>query len=279
MAELIRRTLVLSGARHSYLEAGSPGAPVLLLLHDAAYGSDAMSCWDGVAQHFADRYHVIAPDLLGHGESPKTFDFGRDAMSQRLDQVSAITTALGIERAAVVGSSFGGGMLLQAAVRRAWPFLIGGVTISGPGGIHMIPEAFAVLTGYDPSPEAAAELVAMLFKHPPAGEVERRFHATLAPGHWEALSASRLANPAREASTFDWREGYRKGLADVELPILVVAGADDRLLEPGWEQQMAALIPGASPVCIEDAQHMPHLEQPETTLAAINKFLAPLLVG
>lgn len=279
MTDLTRRTLVLAGARHSYLEAGQPGSPVVLLLHDAAYGSDAASCWDGVAQRLGERYHVIAPDLLGHGQSPKTFDFGRDAMSQRLDQVSAIVGALGIDRAAVVGSSFGGGMVLQASVRGAWPFMVGGVTISGPGGIHMIPEAFAVLQNYDPSPEAAAELVAMLYKHAPEGEVERRYQATLAPGHWEALSASRLSNPGREPSTFDWREGYRKGLSGVQLPLLIIAGAEDRLLEPGWEEQMATLIPGASSVRIEDAQHMVHNEQPEPTLAAIEDFLAPLLAA
>lgn len=277
MVELSRRTLVLSGASHSYLEAGRPGSPVVLLLHDAAYGSDAASCWDGLAQRLGERYHVIAPDLLGHGESPKTFDFGRDAMSQRLEQIGLIASTLGIERAAVVGSSFGGGMLLQASVRNAWPFLVGGVTISGPGGIHMIPEAFAVLQDYEPSLEAAGALVAMLYKHAPAGEVERRFQATLAPGHWEALSASRLSNPAREASTFDWREGYRKGLSRVELPILIVAGAEDRLLEPGWETSMAELIPGARSVRIPDAQHMPHIEQPGPTMEAIEAFLAEVL--
>ena len=58
----------LHGHRMVYREAGDPGLPVLLLIHGITSSS---STWDPVIPALAEHAHVIAPDLLGHGESDK----------------------------------------------------------------------------------------------------------------------------------------------------------------------------------------------------------------
>ena len=58
----------VQGIRLHYREWGDPGAPDLLLVHGWTNYSLG---WAGVAEHFAGRYHVVAPDLRGHGESDK----------------------------------------------------------------------------------------------------------------------------------------------------------------------------------------------------------------
>lgn len=272
MNDVTTRTIEVHGAETSYLEAGDPSSPTLVLLHDGAYGSDATSCFGGIIPSFAETHHVLAPDLLGHGGTAKVFRYDMDPMTQRLWHLAGFCAAVGIEQADFVGSSFGGGMILHAAVRRNLP-MRAGVSICGPGGIFMIGERFAALQNYEPSLEAAREIAELMERSPDDAAVARRYEATLAPGHWEALSAVRVKNPAHEGEGFDWRPKFQEALGGVDTPLLLIAGEQDVLLEEDWERSMADIIPGAQAVEIADARHIPHLDHPDAVVTAITDFL------
>ena len=84
--------------------------PVVLLLH--GLGCDHTT-WEPVIDTLARRYTVIAPDLLGHGESDKPradYSVGGYANGMR-----DLLTVLGIDKVTVVGHSFGGGVAMQFA--------------------------------------------------------------------------------------------------------------------------------------------------------------------
>src|SRR3954465_10950262 len=101
-----RHELELHGQRVSYRVAGS--GPPLLLLHGIANSSDT---WARVAPLLSDRFTVIAPDLLGHGESAAPrgdYSLGAHASGAR-----DVATALGHDRATVIGHSPGGGIAMQ----------------------------------------------------------------------------------------------------------------------------------------------------------------------
>jgi pimeloyl-ACP methyl ester carboxylesterase len=99
-----RRSVVVGGLRLSFLEWGNTGHPVLCFLH----GGSAHAHWfDFVAPAFADRFHVIALDQRGHGESQwadppayGTENFAADLLG--------LLDALGLERVALIGHSMGG---------------------------------------------------------------------------------------------------------------------------------------------------------------------------
>jgi pimeloyl-ACP methyl ester carboxylesterase len=171
-----------------------------------------------------------------------------------------------------VGSTFGGGLVLQGAVRRALP-LRAGVSISGPGGVHMIGAQFAALQGYEPSEPAARAILEKMAVAVTDEEVRRRYQATLAPGHWETLAAARVKNPARTEEPPDWRPRYLEALGSIDVPILLVAGADDPLLEEDWERQMADRLPQGHAVEIEGTRHMPHLDRPDEVASVVLEFL------
>ena len=110
-AELLPRQeqIVLHGHRVSYRVAGE-GAPVVLLIHGIAGCAEQ---WDQVMPLLAERYTVVAPDLLGHGQSDKPrgdYSLGAYAASVR-----DLLVALGHRRATVVGHSLGGGVAMQFA--------------------------------------------------------------------------------------------------------------------------------------------------------------------
>jgi pimeloyl-ACP methyl ester carboxylesterase len=102
------RYVVVHGYRRAFRIAGS--GPALLMLH--GLGCDS-STWTDVMPALAEHYTVIAPDLLGHGESDKPdadYSLGGYANGMR-----DLLTVLGIDKVTVVGHSFGGGVAMQFA--------------------------------------------------------------------------------------------------------------------------------------------------------------------
>ena len=98
--------LDLHGERIAYRDAGAGEA--LLLIHGMA-GSSAT--WRAVIPELAKRYRVVAPDLLGHGESAKPRgDYSLGAFAAWLRD---LLDELGISRATVIGQSLGGGVAMQ----------------------------------------------------------------------------------------------------------------------------------------------------------------------
>src|ERR671932_456472 len=100
--------ITLHGHRVSYRRAG--WGPVIVLIHGITGSSQT---WDHVIEPLAERYTVVAPDLLGHGESAKPR--GDYSLGAYASGIRDLLTALGHDRATVVGHSLGGGIAMQMA--------------------------------------------------------------------------------------------------------------------------------------------------------------------
>src|SRR5689334_12080712 len=138
-----RHELELFGQRVSYRVAGS--GPALLLLHGIANSSDT---WARVAPLLSHRFTVIAPDLLGHGESATPrgdYSLGAHASGAR-----DVATSLGHDRVTVVGHSLGGGVAMQFAYQ--FPERTERLVLVSSGGlgreVHLLLRA-AALPGAD----------------------------------------------------------------------------------------------------------------------------------
>ena len=109
-----------------YRRAGGGGAIVLI------HGLDGSSlAWEPVMGALAEHYDVIAPDLLGHGESAKPMgDYSLGAMASGLRDLLAI---LEVDRATIVGQSFGGGVAMQLAYQH--PDQCSRLVLVGSGGL------------------------------------------------------------------------------------------------------------------------------------------------
>ncbi|WP_327191515.1 alpha/beta fold hydrolase [Streptomyces xinghaiensis] len=100
-----------TGVRLAHRTAGEPGAPPLVLLHGLG---ESAADWDPVAAGFARHWHVLAPDLRGHGRSDWPGEYTPEAMR---DDVVGFLDALGLGRVDLIGHSLGGvvAYLLAAA--------------------------------------------------------------------------------------------------------------------------------------------------------------------
>ncbi len=93
----------VQGIRMHYLEWGERGKPDLLLVH--GWTSFAGS-WSSVAEHFQDRYHIIAPDLRGHGESDKPLTGYR--LRDFAEDLRQLIGNLELQKPGYIGHSWGG---------------------------------------------------------------------------------------------------------------------------------------------------------------------------
>ncbi|MBP6112376.1 MAG: alpha/beta hydrolase, partial [Sphingobium sp.] len=103
------RTYVSQRLRLHYVDWGNPEAPPLLLLHG---GRDHCRNWDWIAQALCDKWHVIAPDLRGHGDSAHSPD-GRYTMEAFVYDLAQLIHQQGLAPLNIVAHSLGGNIALR----------------------------------------------------------------------------------------------------------------------------------------------------------------------
>lgn len=249
----------------------------ILLLHDGGYGTTAELCWGAMIPYLDPSFRVVAPDLLGWGETDKLVACGGSPYVFRLVHLSCLVRQLEMKRVVLVGASFGGSLVIAELVGQFGGIKpIAGISISGSAGVGRIDSAFAKLASYEPSIKAAVDLTRMV-----TGEwsglnahAKRRYENSLVGGHWEALQVPSLHNPAtiseRPLNTI---------LADfqkVTVPTLLIEGEQDGLLERGWARQFSDVNDHVR-AHVMHAGHEPNISHPAESAAVMNEFLAEIL--
>src|SRR6476659_8961444 len=123
----IGKDIVANGIRTNYLEAGS-GGDTVVLIHGSGPGVTAYANWRGVLPALGEHFHVYAPDMVGVGYSdrPEGIRYGLDVWA---DQTLGFMDAMGIQKANLVGNSFGGGIALRIATQH--PDRVGKLVLMG----------------------------------------------------------------------------------------------------------------------------------------------------
>lgn len=210
----------------NYHDVGN-GAPVLLI-HGSGPGVSAWANWRLVMPELSRRARVIAPDMVGFGfsERPTDIDYGMDTwVRHALD----LLDALDIERADLVGNSFGGGLALALAIRH--PQRVRRLVLMGSVGVPFaITPGLDAVWGYTPSFENMRKLMD-LFAYDRGLITDElaqlRYEASVRPGFQESFSAM---FPAPRQNGVD---ALTSGEADIRaLPheTLIVHGRDDKVI-------------------------------------------------
>ena len=268
-----RRHVVVDGHATSYLEGGS--GQTVVLLHGGEFGAGAELGFERILGALAERFHVLAPDMLGFGESAKVVDFN-DGRGLRIRHIAAWCRVLGVESAHFVGNSMGAVMLLAdlTSDRPVLP-VRSLVAICGGGAIQQGPHMQA-LYDFDATMPAMRRIVTALFHDAayPADVdfVRRRYESSTAPGAWEAVAAARFRRPnsaAQAAGAGSVGLVNDRPYERIRVPTLVVEGECDKLLPPGWAKELADRVRVGSAAVIPQAGHCPQIEQP----AAVSRLL------
>ncbi|AIY47599.1 alpha/beta fold hydrolase [Mycolicibacterium fortuitum] len=266
-----RKTIDVDGLTTSYLEAGI-GDPVVLL-HGGEFGAGAELGWERVIDTLAEHYWVLAPDMLGFGETAKVIDFN-DGRGMRIRHIARFCVELGVTQAHFVGNSMGAINLLVDATSDTPRLRMRSLTAICGGGDIQRNEHSAALYDYDATPAGMRRIVTALFADPvyPADEayVQRRYESSIAPGAWEALAAARFRRPGLDAPAMP---SSQRAYGRITVPVMIVEGEHDKLLPSGWAGEIAGQITGARSVVIAGAGHCPQIEQPAALTAVLLEFL------
>jgi pimeloyl-ACP methyl ester carboxylesterase len=282
-ATVIRRDVRLHGQRISFLETGADsGGPVVVLLHGMAASS---STWRPVLPLLGRHAHVIAPDLLGHGQSakPRSGDYTLGAYACGLRD---LLLELDVERATVVGHSFGGGVGMQFAYQ--FPELTGRLVLASSGGLG--PEVNIALRAAS-LPGTAFVLQGLTAMAPSwagrlAGQALRA--APMVPGidvDVLAHSLASLAAPGAVAAfvqtirgVLDW-SGQRLDGTDrlyllADIPVLLIGGSDDSYIPTRHTIEAHRALPTSRLEIFDGAGHFPHTSHPQRFADTVLDFLA-----
>jgi 2-hydroxymuconate-semialdehyde hydrolase len=271
VVEFERKTVSVDGLVTGYLEAGT-GEPVVLL-HGGEFGASAELGWERTIGALAGRYRVLAPDMLGYGDSAKVVDFV-DGRGMRIRHIARFCAVMGVEAAPFVGNSMGAINLLTDLVSDAPVLPVSRLVLICGGGQIQRNEHADALYDYDGGVEGMRRIVTALF-HDPAyasddAYVERRHASSIAPGAWEAIAAARFRRPGlTPPPTPSTDRAYER----ISVPTLLVEGGADKLLPAGWAADVAGRIAGARSTVVENAGHCPQLERSDIVNALLLDFL------
>jgi pimeloyl-ACP methyl ester carboxylesterase len=250
----IQRTTV-DGLEVAYRRAGE--GRTVLLLHGIPTSS---RIWDGVGDELTTHFDVIAPDLVGYGESAKPVD--RDvSMAAQAVLMPKLLDELGVERVVLVGHDLGGAvaqlMAVDAPERVAGLVLIDSVSFDSWPIFRM-----RVMRATAPPfarrwPHAWFRFFeSSLRRYVPAGEPREALAASLA-----AWSSDRAAAEAffRNARAMDPRitEEVAPRLAEIRVPAHVVWGKRDPFQKVRWAPKLRDAIPGATLTVLNGGHFLP----------------------
>jgi len=225
-----------------------------------------------------DTLQLIYYDHRGNGSSGRP---PRETLShaQLADDAAALATHLGHRRVAVLGFSYGGFIALEFALRhpdRMSHLMLMGTAPAFDYHDEVVANARrkgateAQLAALESEAEAASdeafgehiETLWPLYFHRYRPEYDRLLD--------DVVYSVQGQPPAAETAAYD----VRARLGEIATPTLILAGRDDFVCPPLQAQRLAEGIPGAELHMFEHSGHMPYVEEPEATFAAVRAWLA-----
>ncbi|HEX5095675.1 MAG TPA: alpha/beta fold hydrolase [Acidimicrobiia bacterium] len=272
------RYATIHGHDVGYRTGGS--GPVLLLVHGMAGSSDT---WLPVLPALAERFTVVAPDLVGHGASAKPRgDYSLGAFANSLRD---LLVTLGHERVTVVGQSLGGGVVMQFAYQ--FPERCERIVLVSSGGlgeeVNLLLRALAL-----PGAEYVLPVACTTWLHDRVVSVFRGLRRVgLRPSPnlvevWRSYGSLADA-PTRTAFVHTLRSvidvaGQRVSARDrlylaSALPTLIIWGDHDRIIPVGQAYATHEAIPGSRLEIFEGVGHFPHCERPRHFVEVLTAFM------
>jgi 2-hydroxy-6-oxo-octa-2,4-dienoate hydrolase len=263
-------TIVANGIRTNYLETGT-GAPVVLV-HGSGPGVTAYANWRLTLPALGARLRCLAPDIVGFGYTERPAGIAYDVQVWA-DQVLGLLDALGLERASVVGNSFGGAIALRLAARH--PDRVERLVLMGSVGVPFpITEGLDAVWGYEPSPENMRRIMDYFAysRELVTDELaEVRYRASIEPGFQESFAAMFPAPRQR------WVDALATSDDEIrQLPheTLIVHGRDDRVIPLATSLRLLELMDRAELHVFGRCGHWTQIERAD----AFNELLLDFLL-
>jgi pimeloyl-ACP methyl ester carboxylesterase len=270
----------IHGYRRAFRIAGS--GPAILLIHGIG---DNSSTWETVQTKLAQRFTVIAPDLLGHGKSDKPrADYSVAAYANGMRDLLAV---LEIDRVTVIGHSLGGGVAMQFCYQ--FPQLVDRLVLVATGGVTKDVNVVLRCASLPMGSEALALLrmpLALTLVQLTGGiartALGKRGFARDLPDVLRILAE--LPEPTASAAfsrtlraVVDWR-GQVITMLDrcyltKSVPVQLIWGDEDSVIPVSHARMAHAAMPGSQLVIFNRSGHFPFHHDPDRFVEVVGRFI------
>ena len=262
----IGKSILANGIQTNYHEHGQ-GEPVLLI-HGSGPGVTGWANWRLTIPALAENFRVIAPDIVGFGYTERPADVQYN-MQTWLNHILGLMDALGIEKAHVVGNSFGGGLALAMAIRA--PQRVERLVLMGSAGLPFtLTEGLDRVWGYTPSIDNMRGLLDLFaFDRSRVTEdlARMRFEASVRPGIQEAFAQMFPAPRQNGVNSLASDEAAIKALPHTTL---IVHGREDKVIPLASSYELFSMIQQAQIHVFGQCGHWTQIEH----AARFNKLIS-----
>jgi 2-hydroxy-6-oxo-octa-2,4-dienoate hydrolase len=268
----IGATVDAGGIKTNYLEAGS--GPTVVLIHGSGPGVTAYANWRLVLPVLAERFRVLAPDMVGFGftERPEKVEFGLDVWA---DQVVDFLDALDLGQVSLVGNSFGGAIALRIAANH--PDRIDKMVLMGSMGVDfpiVEGEGLDRVWGYEPSFENMRKVMDVFAYDRalvPDELAEVRYRASMQPGFQESFAAM---FPAPRQRWVDAMKTPEDEIRKLPHRTLIVHGREDQVIPVDTSLKLMQLIDNGDLHVFSHCGHWVQIERSADFNRIVGDFLA-----
>ena len=277
-AETMTQRVVRVNGKDIFVADTGTGPPVVLL-HGGGPGASGMSNYARNIEPLAQHFRVIVPDLPGYGRSAKGVD-GSDPFGYLADHIRGMLDLLGIDRAHLVGNSYGGSCALRLALDT--PHRVDKLVLMGPGGVGTtrgLPTAgLKSLLGYyggdGPSLDKLRTFIRTYLVYDgdtvPESLIRARYESSIDP---EVIANPPLQRPSGLRTL--WRMDFTRDprLAKLATPTLVIWGRDDKVNKPSGAAMLGRRMPNADVLLTANTGHWVQWERADFFNAVTTAFL------
>jgi esterase len=264
------RFVTVQGLRLHYLDWGNGGAPPFIMVH----GIDRIArTFDHIAPHFASRYHVIALDMRGHGDSGWD-PAGRYTVEDHVGDLTGLVRELGLRNVTLWGNSTGGRVVQVFAGMH--PELVSHVIAEdvGPERPRQIADNYSRRVAQEEAGWASEDELLAQLRKTNAGSSD----AVLVP-------YVRYGTKKRDDGRIVWKRDPQlvKGFVatdlwrfvkEIKAPTIYVLGGRSTIVPQETQGQLKKALPRVSIVTMPGLGHYPSDEKPDEFVAIVDKFLA-----
>lgn len=267
----IGATAIANGIKTNYLEGGS-GDQTVLLIHGSGPGVTSYANWRLVIPALAEKFRVIAPDMVGFGYSdrPENIEYSLQTWA---DQVVGLMDTLGIEKASLVGNSFGGSIALRVAAQH--PGRVDKLVLMGSMGVPFpITEGLDAVWGYEPSFENMRKVLDYFaYSRELVNDelAQVRYEGSIQPGFQEAFSAMFPAPRQRWVEAMCTPEGEIRKLPH---RTLIVHGREDQVIPVQTSLRLMELLDNGDLSVYSHCGHWSMIERTADFNRALTEFFS-----
>jgi 2-hydroxymuconate-semialdehyde hydrolase len=271
------KRLQTEGFETVYCHAGEGNKETIIFLHGSGPGANGESNWSVPLQVFGEKYHVIAPDLVGFGntEIPENTNLTFwQWTTLRIKQILALMDHYGVEKATLVGNSMGGVISLNAVMHSSHRFEKIFLMGSGGGATNGPTAEITRMKNFfnDPTIEAFRNLITwFVYDESALGDrleeiVQSRYENLMRPGVDKLYPKLFPANPLELLLA-------PSALRRIKQPVLMLHGYEDRFVPKESSLSILEHLPNAELVLIKGCGHWAQIEKADRFIQLLEQFL------